>query len=255
MRPWYDALNPAGIPLDIPANALLGSYVDHPEFPFHLLTDRFPNHKCVTIAAHGGIAQLLDVENGAMTPQDVPVRINQCLAEGIRPWIYATSDNWDLVRAACQAQHVALPEQTWFEANWNHLQTINQGAMGHQFQLVEGPGVNYDQGVVLDFIDGFDKEEDDMADIMTPETFLALLKNTTIKNPSAFPNRTVSILDLLGAAAYGELAYVQLTQVLEPAMAKLKATAATTGGSLTIAQIEAAFAHVLTGTHLTPPTS
>lgn len=158
-REMYDALNPAGIPTNIPANALVASYVDHPEYPFHLVQDRFPNHRCVTISAHGHMAQIFDVENGAMTPGNVPHLVTQARTTGgIEPWVYATASNWALTVAACNAAKVKPP--LWWAAHWTDDKQpapIPDGAIGRQYANVQGAGINYDISLVADYIPGFDQ--------------------------------------------------------------------------------------------------
>lgn len=148
-----DALYPAGIPLDTPLDYLLATYVDHPEVtppPMQQIAARFPNHRIVTIAAHGGDALCCDVETGAMTPADVPAWLTRQRARGVAPWCYATATNWGNVALRCALARVALP--LWWEANWRPDVIIRPDSIGVQYLHPAG----YDQSLMADYIPGFD---------------------------------------------------------------------------------------------------
>lgn len=143
----YDALYPAGIPLDIPADALVASYVDHPEVVPPCMTQlaqRFPNHVNVSISAHGHLAQIYDVENGAITVAAVPALLTAARAAGIDPTVYCLDQTWPLVQGACTRAGVRFPH--YWNADEHPTATIPAGADGCQWRHA-GP---YDQSLITD---------------------------------------------------------------------------------------------------------
>lgn len=172
-----DALNVDNIPATTPTSTLLASYVDHFEYdpvPFVQLQQRFPHHRCVSIAAHGGDAQICDVESGAMTAAEVPAWLTRQRARGVTPMCYATVDNWVAVVVACGRAGVIQP--LWWAANWSGGQDIPVGAVARQYAA----NGRWDTSLLLDHIPGFDDpddlhpsgsgdpEEDDMATALLP---------------------------------------------------------------------------------------
>lgn len=156
-RFMLDALDIRGLPAVIPETTLLASYVDHPEYhpqPFTQLQERYPNHTLVSIAAHGGDAQVCDVETGAMTPVHVPAWLVRQRSQGRTPWCYATTTNWALVRAFCQFAGVTKP--LWWKADWSDGPVIPSDAIATQYASVPG----WDSSVLLDYIPGFDPDPD-----------------------------------------------------------------------------------------------
>lgn len=152
-RFMLDALNVHNIPRQVPTTTLLASYVDHPEYavqPFDVLCELFPNHRCVPIAAHGGDALICDVENGAMTPADVPTWLVRQRLRGGNPWCYATESNWYLVHVACISYGIAPP--LWWKADWADGPDIPASAIGTQY----AHNGLWDTSVILDYIPGFD---------------------------------------------------------------------------------------------------
>lgn len=191
-RFMLDALDIDNFPSPIPVTTLLASYVDHPEYdvqPFTLLQQRYPNHRLVSIAAHGGDAQVCDVESGAMTPTDVPGWVSrQRMLVRSQPWCYATKTNWLRVLTQCFITVTRPP--LWWKADWSDGPEIPVGAIGTQYAA----NGKWDTSVLLDYIPGFDPlsanplgdgtiitnstttEEDDMLPYLT-----------TVTNPGGSP--------------------------------------------------------------------
>lgn len=143
----YDALYPAGIPLNIPADALVAAYVDHPEVVppgMVQLAARFPNHVNVSISAHGHLAQIFDVESGAITPAAVPALLKQARAAGIDPTVYCLDQTRPAVESACTHAAVAFPH--WWDGDEYSTPYLPPGWDGSQW-LHAGP---YDQSIITD---------------------------------------------------------------------------------------------------------
>lgn len=145
MRTMLDALDPLNIPLGTPMD-LLATYIDHVEIDSHGLgRARFPHTVDVTISAHVHAAHVLDVENFAAAPSDVPHWMglgSQCRT------VYCTASTWQLVLDACLDAHVP-PPMHWV-AEWNNVADVPSGTVAHQFS--DGPAGNpYDVSAVADF--------------------------------------------------------------------------------------------------------
>lgn len=143
----YDALYPAGIPLDIAADALVASYVDHPEVDPPCMTQlaaRFPNNVNVSISAHGHLAQIYDVESGAIDVESVPNLLLLARAQGITPVVYCAPRTRPGVEDACNRVGVLHP--MWWCVQRAGAPFIPDGWDGNQW-LGAGP---YDQSIISD---------------------------------------------------------------------------------------------------------
>lgn len=149
----YDALNPAGIPLLLEVDAWVAAYADHPEVQppgMEQLATRFPNHRRFSISAHGGDADIGDVERGAMTAADLVEWLPRQRARGIEPAVYAAPDTWRVTLGILAAYWVPAPP--WWavmrgaESQRPAGSFANQflGAGGYDKSIIYGPwpGVN-----------------------------------------------------------------------------------------------------------------
>lgn len=143
----YDALYPAGIPIDIEPDAIVASYIDHPEVVPPCMTQlaiRFPSRTRVGISAHGHPAAILDCESGAILPMAVPAIVSSSRTAGFQVAVYASPANWSLTQQACSAAGIALP--LWWAVIRALGPVIPAGAVGNQF-LGAGP---YDKSIITD---------------------------------------------------------------------------------------------------------
>lgn len=146
-RYLYDALYPAGIPLTIEPDAIVASYVDHPEVvpPCMVqLAARFPLHVNVSIAAHNGDAQIADIERFAMSTDDLPGWTVRQRNRGIVPAYYAAPGTVGAAQQACAAHNVPIP--LWWAVQRAAQPFIPAGAVGNQW-LGAGP---YDKSIITD---------------------------------------------------------------------------------------------------------
>lgn len=143
----YDALYPAGIPLDIEPDAIVASYIDHPEVVppcMAQLAQRFPDRTRVGISAHGNPAMILDCESGAILPPAIPALVTASRAAGFTVAVYASPANWSLALQACTVAKVTPP--LWWAVIRSLGPVIPAGAVGNQY-LGAGP---YDKSIITD---------------------------------------------------------------------------------------------------------
>jgi hypothetical protein len=100
----YDSTNPSAIP----ANAqLVAAYVDG-YGGYSAAVARFGASKVVSISVANNDADVADVENGAMTPADLPGWIERQVARGVkRPGVYCNQSTWPSVKAAVAGRNVS----------------------------------------------------------------------------------------------------------------------------------------------------
>lgn len=173
MRTMLDALDPLNIPLGTPMD-LLATYIDHAEIDSHGLgRARFPHTVDVTISAHVHAAHVLDVENFAASPSDVPHWMglgSQCRT------VYCTASTWQLVLDACLDSHVP-PPMHWV-AEWNNIADVPSGTVAHQYS--DGPAGNpYDVSAVADFWPTVDAPPPPPQPVVVPEVEMFLLDSGT----------------------------------------------------------------------------
>lgn len=93
----YDSTNPASIPAGA---ALVAAYVDG-FGGFTAAVARFGAAKVISISVGNNNADVADVENGAMTPGDLPGWISRQQARGVkRPVVYCNESTWPSVKSA-----------------------------------------------------------------------------------------------------------------------------------------------------------
>lgn len=151
-RIMLDALYPLSIPSPQPAGVLIAAYVGHNENPasYTQAMARFPGHQVVSIAAktHHD-AQILDIEHGAVEPNDTATINDWCMrqrARGVTPTLYASESDWLGISGR------VVGSRNWWAANWSNGPTIPPSAVGIQY--VHLPG--YDMSVMLNYIPGVD---------------------------------------------------------------------------------------------------
>lgn len=121
----YDSVNPGAIPADA---ALVASYVDG-FGGYSAAVNRFGVHKVVSISIHGNVANVADVENGAMTPGMLPAWIDAAHARGVaRPGVYCNLSTWPTVQS-----HVAGRKVSYWIADWRGTPFTLAGADAVQY--------------------------------------------------------------------------------------------------------------------------
>lgn len=178
-RVMLDTLDPDRIPLPQPPRVLIGAYVGHSDNPdsYTQALARFPDHQVVSIAARTHHdAQILDIEHGAVEPNDTATINDWCRrqrARGVTPTLYVNEATWPTVAGR------VVGSRNWWAANWSKGPVIPPGAVGVQYGGVPGA---FDTSILLDYIPGIDAVplppiEDDMA-YLTP--YIAGLINAPI---------------------------------------------------------------------------
>lgn len=134
----YDSVNPGAIPAGA---ALVASYVDG-FGGYSAAVNRFGVHKVVSISIHGNVANVADVENGAMTPSMLPTWIDAAHKRGVtRPGVYCNLSTWPTVQS-----HVAGRKVSYWIADWRGTPFTLSGADAVQYQSTNA----WDASWVLD---------------------------------------------------------------------------------------------------------
>src|ERR1700729_2129106 len=106
----YDSASPGLIPASA---ALVASYVDG-YGGYSAAVARFGVHKVVSISIHGNVANVADVENGAMTTAMLPAWIEASYKRGVpRPGVYCNLSTWPSVQAAVAGRKVSYWIADW----------------------------------------------------------------------------------------------------------------------------------------------
>lgn len=146
----YDGITPSRLPADA---TLVAGYVDGHYANVQALRTRYPHATIVGIATsattNGG--QVLDVERGDATADQVPAWLKRRRAAGADPSVYCNAATWPAVMRACRAADVTEPH--YWIANWNGTATLPAGATAHQY--ANHPG--YDVSAVAAYWPGVDK--------------------------------------------------------------------------------------------------
>lgn len=142
----WDFVGPC--PADNDQSIIVAAYVNHPDNPDSLAQAiaRFPHNPIVTINSHADAhANILDVENGAVSPSDKTTIVNWVAGQrkvGISPTIYMNQSTWPLIKSYFQNG-----PPMWWVAKWDGQQVIPTGANGKQYG---GDGGHFDQSIMLD---------------------------------------------------------------------------------------------------------
>lgn len=272
LRSMDDSVNWLAIPVDEPmvAGYVLPSHFAWPPAAWA----RFPNSKKIRItpsaAVFGPGIQVIDVETGDATPEQVPGWSTDSRSVGQEPTAYMAFGKWAAVIRACTSVRVAVP-QFWV-ADWNGVDDlpsitidgVTYTAAAHQLADPATSGGDFDRSVVAAFwpgVDGGDMITQADADLIV--TTLLNAKLAGPNGPAASVNDTLywsNIYDnllpamkvqlaTLGAAASGTVDVKQFAAALAPLLpadatpaaigeavvaafeAHLTATPTTTGGT------------------------
>ncbi len=152
----YDSTTAA----DIPAGAqMVAGYVDGRYAWSSSDWARFPNAVHVRIAAapNTNEGHVLDVEQGAAAPDDLPVWLTVRRAAGVDPSAYVNRSNWQAARDACARAGVAEPH--WWLAAYDGVAEIPAGTVAKQYAdeaMTTSPHGHFDLSAVADFWPGVD---------------------------------------------------------------------------------------------------
>lgn len=139
MRTMYDSTDVEAIPAGA---TMVAGYVGGAWATYEPLRERFPAATVVSIAVNAGEdAQVLDVESGDATPDEVPAWATRQRARGQIPTVYASTDTWPAVVAACQGAGVELPE--WWEAHYDGDPTLSPGSVAKQYRSDTASNLDY----------------------------------------------------------------------------------------------------------------
>lgn len=129
-RLMYDAVNPAGIPIEA---TMVACYVDGRYANEERMRSRFPHAQIVEIAVRASTdaGQVLDVENGDATPLEAVGWVQMRRRAACDPTVYVSAFLWSDVRAAFR--HAGIPEPHYWIADWDHSNVIPAGAVAKQF--------------------------------------------------------------------------------------------------------------------------
>jgi hypothetical protein len=150
----YDSVNPNGIPA---GGQLICGWVDGaygPRDPYGWTAGawaRFPGQIPVRIAALSSTrgAQVYDVENGDLTPEQAIAVLDRERAAGNNPTIYGSQYTVGQVKALLAARS----EPPWWVADPTGIEHMLPGAVATQWLWKPG----YDQSLVADFWPGIDE--------------------------------------------------------------------------------------------------
>lgn len=156
MRTMYDSTTAA----DIPADAqMVAGYVDGRYAWSSADWARFPNAVRVRIVVSAGSndGQVLDVEQGDATPDELPAWLTMRRAAGVDPSAYVNRSNWQASRDACARAGVAEPH--WWLAAYDGVAEIPAGTVAKQYAdeaMTTSPHGHFDLSAVADFWPGVD---------------------------------------------------------------------------------------------------
>lgn len=152
MRTMYDSVNYRAIPT---GSELVAGYVDgrYSRWPAWAW-DAFPGRILVRIAvlASTNDGQVLDVETGNATADQVPGWLAMRRAAGVDPTVYGNAETIRDVTAVCIAQGVTLPH--FWVANYDRDPAIPEGCVAKQYW--EDKAQNIDYSSVADYWPGVD---------------------------------------------------------------------------------------------------
>lgn len=166
----YDSTDVAAIPVDaeMAAGYTGGRW---PTYADGSLRARCPRALLVSIAvtAADDEADVLDVEWGDATPDEVPGWCRRRRARGKVPSVYASDSTWLQVVDACRRAVVDLP--LWWEARPDGRPTLTPGSVAKQYLWQRSPPL--DTSVVADYWPGVDPDPrtgvDDMSIFVTQD--------------------------------------------------------------------------------------
>lgn len=236
MRTMYDSVTVA----DDPAGAtMLAGYADGHYANMPELARRFPHARLVSIATDPQTDALaLDCENGDATPAQCPTWAARQWAAGRPGIIYCNTATAPAVLAQFDAHNLRHPPlglaQYDNDPDWGELATRFPTMVWKQYGG-NLPG-HYDVNSVADYIPGIDPApEDDMADF----DILAALQNATVPM-TAQGGVKRSLLDLLQAAAFAQLAASRIAAINPAAITQAVVAALGPGDTHATADIEGA---------------
>ncbi|GGX75290.1 hypothetical protein [Streptomyces hiroshimensis] len=149
-RTMYDAVTPS----KIPAHAkMVAGYVDGHFANMGEMATRFPNATRVSIAiSHNTKAQVLDVEDGASSPEGAVQWCTHTMAAtpNKKLTVYCNASTWPEVRAAFHKHGVTEPN--YWVARYDGVPSIPAGAIAKQYENTPG----FDRSVVADDWPGVD---------------------------------------------------------------------------------------------------
>ena len=130
-RKMYDSVTVGNLPIN--SDGLYAGYVGGNWPTLVPIMQRFPHARVVSIAVNASqSAQVLDVETGDATANEVPDWLNRMRAQGRKNiTIYTSRSNIDAVLSACDAAKVARP-LIW-AADWTGAPHTVAGAVAVQY--------------------------------------------------------------------------------------------------------------------------
>ncbi len=148
-RLMFDAVTVANLP---EGGDLYAGYIDGRYANVDAMQARFPDKRVVRIAVFAGTpgGEVYDVENGDLTPDQVPGVLKRERAAGRYPTMYVNLSNWQACRDACAAN--GLTEPPWWVAHYTQQAHLESGSVATQY----GDPGPYDASLVEDFWPGID---------------------------------------------------------------------------------------------------
>jgi hypothetical protein len=129
LRVMFDSVDITHLPGDA---EIVAGYVDGEWPTFDQLKAKFPRARRVSIAVSAQReADVLDVEKGDATPQDVPGWVTRMRDLDRVPIVYTSRVNIGLVDSACNADHVAPP--FYWVADWTGGAHLVSGSVATQW--------------------------------------------------------------------------------------------------------------------------
>lgn len=195
-RLMYDSVNYRAIP---EGSELVAGYVDGriSRWPDEAW-DAFPGRILVRIAvlASTDDGQVLDVETGNATPDEVPGWLAMRRAASVDPTVYGNAETIRDVTAVCIAQGVTLPH--FMVADYDRDPTIPDGCVAKQYW--EDKAANIDYSSVADYWPGIDAPQEADVEIRTLDQgeSIAAINAAAASLGSALNDDGVTVVEVTG---------------------------------------------------------